>query len=277
MTESAADSFRAAVQPPDEHQGPTLAFAFRDRELLVTRDAAIPSVDIVEQQRIEIVRRQYLGSFGPSACFSMELDTNTEAPTGMQFQSLRQLFGPLDDALYRLAGTAIQIVDWERTHLFCGRCGGRTTRSTTERSRRCEECDHLQFPRLAPAVIVAVERGDEILLGRSPHFPPGIFSVLAGFVEPGESAEDAVIREVEEEVGVRIGDVRYFGSQPWPFPNSLMLGYRSRHESGEIQVDGVEIEDAGWFRHDALPPTFSSGISISHWLIRDFVERHRTS
>ena len=126
-------------------------------------------------------------------------------------------------------------------------------------------------------MIVAVERGNEILLARSPHFPAGIFSVLAGFVEPGESAEEAVAREVMEEAGIRVKDVRYFGSQPWPFPNSLMLGFTAVYESGEITIQDDEIEDARWFHADDMPTFFPGRMSISQWLIQDFLKRKQTS
>ena len=124
-------------------------------------------------------------------------------------------------------------------------------------------------------MIAAVERGNEILLARSPHFPAGIYSVLAGFVEPGESAEEAVAREVMEESGIRVKDIAYFGSQPWPYPNSLMLGFRAAYESGDIVLEDDEIEDARWFRADAMPTFFPGRMSISQWLIQDFLERHR--
>ena len=128
----------------------------------------------------------------------------------------------------------------------------------------------MAYPRLAPAVIMLVERGDEILLGRSPHFLPGMYSTLAGFVEPGETLEHAVAREVAEEVGVRVKDVRYFGSQPWPFPNSLMVGFRAAWESGEIVIDEREIEDAAWFTAGNLP-LIPPGISIARALIDAFL------
>ena len=130
------------------------------------------------------------------------------------------------------------------------------------------------YPRLAPAMIVAVEREDQILLARSPHFPPGIQSVLAGFVEPGESAEEAVIREVFEETAIAVKNVRYFGSQPWPFPNSLMLGFQAEYESGDIEVDGEEIIEAAWYPADAMPSFFPGRVSISQWLIQDFLTRN---
>ena len=130
------------------------------------------------------------------------------------------------------------------------------------------------YPRLAPAMIVAVERDDEILLARSPHFPPGIMSVLAGFVEPGESAEHAVEREVYEETRIYVKNVRYFSSQAWPFPNSLMLGFRADYDGGEIEVDGVEITEADWFKAREMPGFFPGRVSISQWLIHDFLERN---
>lgn len=123
-------------------------------------------------------------------------------------------------------------------------------------------------------MIVAVEREDEILLARSPHFPAGIMSVLAGFVEPGESAEDAVRREVYEETRIVCHDVEYFASQAWPFPNSLMLGFRARYHAGEIEIDGEEIVEAGWFRASEMPSFFPGKVSIAQWLIRDFLVRN---
>ncbi len=129
------------------------------------------------------------------------------------------------------------------------------------------------YPRLAPAMIVAVERGNEILLGRSSHFPAGIYSVLAGFAEPGESAEEAVVREVYEETRIVCNDVQYYSSQAWPFPNSLMLGFTAQYVSGEIDTTDDELEDANWYAVDDLPTTFPGNISISQWLLNDFIAR----
>jgi NAD+ diphosphatase len=194
----------------------------------------------------------------------------------MAFRDLRMLFGELEASVHAVAGRAVQIVEWDRTHQFCGACGTPTRLSESDRSRECPECKIPMYPRLSPAMIVAVERGDEILLGRSAHFPPGIYSVLAGFVEPGESAEEAVVREVHEETGIVVRDVRYFGSQPWPFPNSLMLGFTAQYESGDIVTENDEIEDAAWYHWNDLPGTFPGNISISQWLLNAFLERKRS-
>jgi len=221
------------------------------------------------------VRTQYLGILDDLHCFSAELPGDAAAPEGFRFADLRVLLGHFDEWLHALAGRAVQIVEWDRTHQFCGACGEPTEPMAGERARRCARCEQVYYPRLAPAMIVAVERDDQILLGRSPHFPAGIYSVLAGFVEPGESLEGAVAREVREEAGVEVRGVRYFGSQPWPFPNSLMIGFNATWASGEVKVDGVELEDAGFFAYDDLPRTFPGNVSISQWLINDFVDRKR--
>jgi NAD+ diphosphatase len=230
---------------------------------------------MIDEHGIDAVRTQYLGRLDAVHCYSAELEPGLQAPPGMAFRDLRMLFGGLEPELHAIAGRAVQIVEWDRTHQFCGACGEKTILSETDRSRICPDCQIPMYPRLAPAMIVAVERGDEILLARAPHFPPGIFSMLAGFVEPGESAEEAVVREVFEETGIVVDDIRYFGSQPWPFPNSLMLGFTAQYAGGEIKIDDDEIEAADFFRWDSLPNTFPGNVSISQWLLHDFLERQR--
>src|SRR5262249_6174054 len=154
---------------------------------------------------------------------------------GATFEGLRALYGRLSDEHYAIAGRAAQILVWDQTHRFCGRCGEPTVHAPTERAKLCPSCGLLSFPRLSPAVIMLVRRGaDEFLLARNRAFADGFFSVLAGFVEPGESLEEAVAREVEEEVGLEVDSIRYFGSQPWPFPHQLMIGFVARYASGEI-------------------------------------------
>ena len=197
---------------------------------------------------------------------------DAEPPEGMAFHGLRRLWGLLPEEAWRLAGRAVQLLDWDRNHRFCGRCGTPTERHPTERARVCPRCSLQAFPRLSPAVITLVEDGDRMLLARSPHFAPGVYSTLAGFVEPGESLEEAVVREVREEVGVELADLRYFGSQPWPFPNSLMIGFLARYAGGEIRRQEEEIEDARWFTADDLPG-LPSPMSIARRLVEDFLAR----
>ncbi len=267
--------FRSGLTEPTEASGDTLWFAFRNRELLVAADSSLPPREELDRLGLEPSRTHYLGLLEDIRCYSAELPPETKPPGGMAFHDLRLLFGRLEPDLHQLAGRAVQIVEWDRTHRYCGACGTPTEVATEERSRICPRCGLSHFPRLAPSMIVAVEREDEILLARSPHFPAGIFSVLAGFLEPGESAEESVVREVYEETRIEVTDIAYFGSQPWPFPNSLMLGYQARYAGGEIRVDGTEIEAAGWYPADDMPMIFQGNVSIAQWLIRDFLERHR--
>jgi NAD+ diphosphatase len=179
---------------------------------------------------------------------------------------LRELFSALSEETFWSAGRATQIVDWANTHRFCGRCATPTERVQGERCMRCPKCGHLAYPRITPAIIVLVRRGEEALLARGARFPLPFYSTLAGFSEVGESLEETLAREVREEVGIEVKDIRYFGSQPWPFPNSLMIGFSAEWAGGEIRIDGNEILDANWYRADSLP-AIPPRISIARRLI----------
>ncbi len=248
--------------PPNRKAGPAWWFAFAGDKLLCNEGGPEP-VPLVENPAglgLPIVRQQYLGDLDGRPCFSAELAPEAAAPAGMALQGLRQAYEGLGDEMFALAGRAVQIVHWDRTHQFCGQCGTPLVTSAIERAKVCPTCSLTNYPRLSPSMIVLVRRGEEILLARSPRFPSGMYSILAGFVEPGESLEQAVEREVMEEVGVQVKNITYFGSQPWPFPHSLMIGYTAEYAGGELQPDLAEIEDAGWFTAanlPALPPRLS--------------------
>ncbi len=200
----------------------------------------------------------------------MEVPDGAEAPEGSAFVDLRAIFAAVDEEFFAVAGKAKQVVSWHATHHFCGRCGGETEPARGEMAMRCARCGMMHYPRVSPAVIVRVRRGDEILLARSPGFPKGLRSVLAGFVEPGESIEETIHREVREEVGIEVENLRYFGSQPWPFPNSLMIGFTADYAGGELAPQPGEIEDAGWYRAGDLPQ-LPPKVSIARRMIEDFV------
>jgi len=222
----------------------------------------------------ELLRTLYLGRLGGTDLWAAEAPAAAAAPAGMSWEGLRTLFSVLDDAHFALAGRALQLVDWDRTHQFCGRCGARTEAKADERVRVCPACRLSAYPRVAPAVMALVRRGRELLLARSPHFPAGMYSALAGFVEPGESLEQCLAREVAEEVGVRVGASRYFASQSWPFPHSLMIAFVCEWEAGELRPDASEIEAASWF--DVLQlPKLPSKISIARRLIDAVVAEMR--
>jgi NAD+ diphosphatase len=216
------------------------------------------------------IRTLYLGRLGGTQCWAAELAEGAEAPAGTAWTGLRALYTVLDDTHFALAGRALQLVAWDRTHQYCGRCGTPTALKPDERARVCPACKLTAYPRLAPAIMALVHRRNqdrnELLLGRSPHFPSGMYSALAGFVEPGESLEQCLEREVREEVGVRVQRIRYFASQPWPFPHSLMIAFVAEWRDGEIAPQASEIEEAKWF--DVLQlPKLPSRISIARRLI----------
>jgi NAD+ diphosphatase len=225
-----------------------------------------------EQLGLLPVFTRYFGRYAAADCYVAELADFPPAPPDTEFCDLRGLFGVLPDDHFCLAGRAIQIVHWYREHRFCGKCGTAMVNRRTEFARKCPSCAFISYPRLSPAVIMSVIRDDRILLARAPRFPPGMYSTLAGFVEPGETLEEAVSREVREEVAIEIRDIRYVASQPWPFPHSVMIGFTATYAGGEIRVDGQELEDAGWFSPAELP-ALPSKISISRFLIDNFIDR----
>ncbi len=251
-----------------------LWFIFHHDRLLLThsdKESGIPCTDDLARIALDPVRKQFLGAWNGRDCYAAELPKTIPITNGFKMLTLRETFGCLDEELIWIAGRANQLVDWSRTHQFCGQCGQATVDKSRERAKICPACKMVNYPRLSPAVIAAVIRGDRLLLANNKRFKSGFYSVLAGFVEPGETLEDCVAREINEEVGISVNNIRYFGSQPWPFPNSLMVGFLADYASGEIRVDQSEIVDAGWFKADNLP-LIPPKITIARHLIDWFVD-----
>jgi NAD+ diphosphatase len=240
-----------------------LVFAFLDGRLLLL-DGEVPTADRLA------VRDEPL-PVGPLGV-AVALDAAPQLE-GASLVDLRDFLAVADETVGTAAGRAAQLVEWELGHAFCGRCGAATEPSGTELARVCPSCGASYYPRITPAVIMLVEHGARVLLARRAGLNRPFHSVLAGFVEPGETLEEAVRREVLEEAGVEVEDVRYFGSQPWPFPSQLMIGFVARAASDELHVDESELEDAGWFGPDGLP-RIPGPFTIARRLIDDFVARH---
>ncbi len=225
--------------------------------------------------------QHFLGRLDGRPVWAVDVPHGVDPADGAA-SDLYGFYGRADEAEWAMAGRAVQIVEWARTHRFCGRCATANVAQRGERAMRCPACGLLAFPRLAPAMITLVTRrvGDqeEALLARGVQFRGPMFSCLAGFVEPGESLEQAVRREVAEEVGVRVGEVRYVASQPWPFPHSLMVGFRARladDDPGELACDPAEIVEAGWFTRQAVrngTPAIPPPISIARRLIDGWLD-----
>ena len=235
---------------------PSYWFILRGSALLVARDGAsfdLPLTTDAARLGLSSERAHPIGTLGATPCRALGVPPETNAPTGWAFEEVRSFFGTISERFFAVVARALEIVEWDRTHRFCGSCGSPTGLKPGERALECTACGQLSYPRISPAVIVAVIRGERILLARARRFPSGMYSVLAGFVEPGETLEECVAREVREETGIEVRDLRYFASQPWPFPHSLMVAFTAEHESGEIRLDPAEIVDAGWYAADSLP------------------------
>ena len=275
--------FVPATAPPEKLDSTTPAWWFIcDRTHLLTTDlttdssAAIPcnlpSSPTLEALGMKPQRTQFLGYLNGKPCIAAELAEKTAPPDGLIFQSLRSLHTVLPADLFAIAARATQLIAWDRNHQYCGHCATPMQQTPTERAKRCPNCNLRQYPRLSPAVIMLIYKGEEILLARAPRFQNGMYSVLAGFVEPGESLEETVAREVKEEVNIAIKNIRYFGSQPWPFPDSLMIGFTAEYASGKIIPEPTEIEAADWFHKSSLPPV-PGKLSIARKLIDWFANQ----
>lgn len=212
-----------------------------------------------------------IGRWQGKACYAVEINPHCIDPLRHIEGSLFTLLGRVTDAAFSAYGRALQLLSWQRDHRFCGRCGLATELADSGKALACRRCNHSCYPRLSPCVIVAVGRGDELLLASAKGRRAAFYSTLAGFIEPGETAEEAVVREVREEVGIQVCNVRYFSSQPWPFPGQLMLGFYADYVGGELVLAPEEIDDAGWFGQHNLPP-IPPKASISGQLIHGFFE-----
>ena len=206
-----------------------------------------------------------VGEWRGLPCYTAEVD---RLPPGMagELMPLRPLFSLAGREAFALAARAMQLLDWQKNYRYCGRCATPTVAKSGEFAMACPACGLVAYPRISPVAMVLIERGDDLLLARSPHFKPGVFSALAGFVEAGETLEQCAVREVREEDGVEITNLRYFRSQPWPFPDSLMIAFFADYAGGEITPDQSEIEAADWFPRSALPP-LPDPVSIARQLI----------
>ena len=267
--------FVSDIRQPSKEAETALWFLFHNHRLLVKHAEdgyAIPRSSDLKELNLSLLKQEFFGSLDGRHCYLAEVEDAASDSEAFGFIGLRELFFSFEEDMIRAAGVANQLVHWRRNHRFCGRCGKATENKTNERAKICPRCGLINYPRLSPAMIVAVRKGNRILLAHSKRFPGKFYSVLAGFVEPGETLEECVKREVREEVGIEVQNVRYFGSQPWPFPDSLMIAFTADYAGGEMQIDGLEIADAGWFSADLLPsipPRISIARQLIDWFTND--------
>ncbi len=264
--------FQRAYPPARPETGAAFWLIFRGDEMLVQRqESGVELIlsDEAAMMHLELSAPLYLGTLNGVPCLACEMSNEHVLPPGWLSLGLRALFGQLDEAAYQVAGYASHILHWQRESRYCPVCGHTLGEFIEQWSRHCSNCSYIGYPLISPAILVLVHDGERVLLAHQPGWGAR-YSILAGFVEPGESLEECVRREVAEEVGIEITDITYAGSQPWPFPHQLMVGFTARYAGGEIRPDQQEIDHAAWFRFDQLPAIPSlislSGQLIMHWV-----------
>lgn len=267
-------SFIPRISPTlAERSNPALLFLFSGSDILIRRSASVPAIPTPADLSDSALRTIYFGAVDGRPCHAGEFNGSAPPARDLERINLRRLYGRLPEAVYTAAAYGRQMAQWDLDNRFCGRCGRLMEDKGDERAKICTACRAVVFPRISPAVIMAVLRDDRILLARSTRFSVSkMFSVLAGYVEVGETLEDCVRREVREEVGIEIRNLQYFGSQPWHYSSSLMIGFTAEYAGGEITPDLSEIAEAGWFARDRMPEIPGWG-SIARQLIDWFTDR----
>ena len=252
-----------------------ISIILRNQEFLTSKnsDFLIFEEDDLKWSEMEMVNKQFIGYLNDKPCHILEIDEDSKLDNDLILTPLRNLLGRIPDSLFTICSRSLQLSEWRRNNQFCGVCGTKMKMHETERAMFCECNNVLVYPRISPCVIVLVTRGEELLLAHNKNFPGTFYSTLAGFIEAGESAESAIHREIFEEVKVRVQNIKYFGSQSWPFPSQLMLGYHAEYLEGEITPDGEEIDLADWFHYKDLPNVPTGNISISGQLIESYLEK----
>ena len=253
----------------------SLYFLINDQDVIVkwSRNKYwIPTESDISDYDIDLKRTHFIGSWHDQLCYALEFPKHLSIPEALRSIPLREAFTQFSPNEIQAISLAKQILTWDRDFRFCGRCGQPTVELSDERAKICKSCGSTNYPRLSPSIIVSVVNNDQILLARSARFPRGMYSVLAGFVEPGETLEECVQREILEEVGIEVQNIRYFGSQNWPFPHSLMIGFTAEYLRGEISIDYDEIVDARWFTAAELPK-----LPGSYSIARKMIDHFRSS
>ena len=247
---------------------------FSGQQLLLIKQGEhyqIPEFDSWPQSLGDVRHMHRIGSYSHYVCHVGEIHSPVLLDESYVWLPLKSAMEQLGLEWFNVAARAYQIINWDKNHHYCGQCGQKTQKMPEINERRCKRCNLFFYPRISPSIIVMIHKGKQILLARKPEFAPGIYGLIAGFVEPGESLEEALHREVKEEVGITVNNIRYFGSQPWPFPDSLMIAFEADYVAGEIRFVDGEIEAAGWYDADHFPGLPSSSLSIARQLIDSFL------
>ncbi len=253
------EKFSKGIQIPHKESNNSLYFIFKNGKLLLSKNKkgeyCVPSAKDFKELNLKPAELIYLGKYEKRDCFSGELEDKEKLTKNLAPFELRKTYSLIGLDFFQIAGYASQITNWNKNSRYCGRCGSKVEDMEEERAKICPKCKLINYPTVFPAIIVAVVKKDMILLAKARRFRANLYSVLAGFVEIGENIEQCIQREIKEEVGIEVKNIKYFGSQPWPFPNSLMIAFTAEYKKGEITIDKKEILDAGWFKATELPLT----------------------
>ncbi len=269
-------SFIRAYPPARPSSSPAYWFPFRAGNVLVQdtgQQIALIEGDDAIASLLQAHEVYYLGTLNGTPCMTCEVDAERELPADWQAYSLRGLFGKLAAEMLNLVGYASQILYWQQTSRYCPVSGHLTEPEIGTWGRHCPHCGHVSYPHVTPAILVLVYDGERVLLTHKPGWDKR-YSCIAGFTEPGETLEECAQREIYEEVGLEVTDVEYIGSQSWPFPHQLMVGFVARYVSGEIRIEEQELDDAKWFPIDELPQ-LPPPQSLAHTIIMTWAERQK--
>src|SRR3989338_4989969 len=247
----------------------------QDRIVLSEINQPLLAAASISSFKQALLRQYLLGEFDDGVIYCAELEETYSIPQDLHLVPLKKALQQLESDWYRAAVKAYTIINWDKNHQYCGRCGNLTKHNPPCFERQCTKCTLLFYPRISPSIIVCIQREGQILMARGHHFVPGIYGLIAGFIEAGETIEEAVHREVKEEVGITIKNLCYFGSQAWPFPDSLMLAFTADYKSGDLTVNSSELEEAGWYDSNNLPGRPSSKMSIASKLIDHFIAKQK--
>ena len=259
----------------DNSQEPNLTIILKDQEFLTSKNSEflIFEEEDLKWSEMNLANKQFLGFLNNKPCYLSELTSESKIDDGTMLTPLRNLLGRIPDSLFTVCSRSIQLSEWYKNNQFCGTCGSKMQRHNSERAMFCTCNNLLIYPKISPCIIVLVTKGEELLLAHNKNFPGAFYSTLAGFIEAGESAESAIHREIYEEVKIKVKNIQYYGSQSWPFPSQLMLGYHAEYLEGDITPDGEEIDSADWFNYKKLPQVPTGNISISGQLIESYIEK----
>jgi len=274
ITLSSKTSF--VVENTDTKKLDKIFLIIKGEELLidnVSQNLALIDNEEYKWSEMTVKTEHFIGYLDNNSLYALELEDESSLIPETSLKPFRALLGIISDIYFGICSRSVQLVEWSNKNKFCGSCGSKTVLHSVEKAMYCEGCNNLIYPRISPCIIVLVTDKERLLLAHNKNFPGKIYSTLAGFIEVGETVEEAIQREIFEEVNIKVKNCQYYGSQSWPFPSQLMLGFHAEYEEGDLKPDGDEIDIAEWFHFKSIPEVPSAKISISGRLIQSFVNK----